>query len=123
MATLTEQPDPAAILAEMVKGSQREQKDIAAAADVSPAQLSRMISGKRTIRAEAAFDLEDALGVDDGRLVSAVHALRRWERWQSGEQGGAFASRRLTWAEYLHVVLPPANHTPATHRFHVTAAA
>ena len=67
------------LIAQAIADDGRDQKDIAAAADMSAAQLSRLKTGERPPTVPVAMDLEAALGhvIPDGVLVDLARDVRR----------------------------------------------
>jgi phage repressor protein C with HTH and peptisase S24 domain len=90
------------------------QEALAHAIGCSKAHLSLMESGQRTVSAERAERIEAALGVEDGRIVSAVHWRSLPADMRARVEESEDASRRL--AARLRKALRDANPTEALRR-------
>ena len=102
---------------DMRKGRGLSQEQAAEALGVKQSYYSRIERGEANPTVGKLVKLARLYEEEEGKLIG--------EFIRSAEAKGkrCFLPFARALAEYLHVVLPPANHTPATHRFPVTAAA
>ena len=75
-------PQPGQIIREARKAAGLTQEALAAEIGCSKPQLSLMESGQRTVSQLRARQIEQALGLEDGRIVKAVHWQAAPEEWK-----------------------------------------
>lgn len=90
------------------------QEALAQAIGCSKAHLSLMESGRRSVSPERARRIEDALGLEDGRIVAAVHWRNVPAAMRARVEDSEDASRRL--AAQLRQALRAENPTEALRR-------